>query len=156
MKQIQEFVPLFSQIGGLWPELQIFKVFLIFSNVHSLFLPVPTPALFRYLWFSLFVITNIDVVRGKRRYGQNILQWSKKDFKSRKNTSGDYYSKDKHEEFSFLVVLGDGGGGGVDVFQIAHRTAYPPMHPTKSKSLILNSYHKTPSFGAPIEGTKLQ
>ena len=49
------------------------------------------------------------------------------------------------------MVLGDCGGGGGDVFQIAHRTTYPPMHPTKSQSLILNSYHKTSSFGAPIE-----
>ena len=38
----------------------------------------------------LCVITNIDDVRRKRRYGRNILQWSKNDFKSRINTNGDY------------------------------------------------------------------
>ena len=34
--------------------------------------------------------TNIDDVRKKRRYSQNILQFSKNDFKSRKSTNGDY------------------------------------------------------------------
>ena len=39
----------------------------------------------------LCVITNIDDVRRKRRYGRNILLWSKNDFKSRINTNGDYF-----------------------------------------------------------------
>ena len=35
--------------------------------------------------------TNIDDVGGKRRYGRNLLQWSKNDFKIKKTTNGDYY-----------------------------------------------------------------
>ena len=38
-------------------------------------------------------ITNIDDVRGKRRYSRDILQWSKNDFKSKKTTNGDYFSR---------------------------------------------------------------
>ena len=34
--------------------------------------------------------TNVDDDRGNRRYSQNILQWSKNDFKSKKTTNGDY------------------------------------------------------------------
>ena len=34
--------------------------------------------------------TNIDDVGRKRRYGRNILQWSKNDFKSKNSTNGDY------------------------------------------------------------------
>ena len=36
--------------------------------------------------------TNIDDIGGKSRYGPNILQWSKNDFKSKNNTIGDYSS----------------------------------------------------------------
>ena len=34
---------------------------------------------------------NTDDICLKRRYRWNILQWSKKDFKSKNNTNGDYY-----------------------------------------------------------------
>ena len=39
----------------------------------------------------LFFITNIDDIIGKRRYGWNMLHWSKNDFKSKKSTNGDYF-----------------------------------------------------------------
>ena len=45
------------------------------------------------IYVFLCVITNIDDIRRKRKYGQNILQWNKNDFKSRINTNGDYCSK---------------------------------------------------------------
>ena len=35
--------------------------------------------------------TNIDDIGGKRRYGRNILQWCKNEFKSKNNTNGDYW-----------------------------------------------------------------
>ena len=47
---------------------------------------------------------NTDDKRGKRRFGRNILQWSKNDIKSKKSTNGDYFRwkiiPDEAETFS--------------------------------------------------------
>ena len=41
----------------------------------------------------IFSCDNIDDIKGKRRYRQNILHWSKNDFKSKNNTNGDYFNE---------------------------------------------------------------
>ena len=44
----------------------------------------------RFLDMYGFLVTNIDDIRRKRRYGRNILLWSKNDFESKINTNLDF------------------------------------------------------------------